>query len=71
MKSEAFIRIVQGSFGGAYLGIIVTHIPRILGYDYSPTQNAEIVASLIGLSLAGVVCIRENVRRRQAKASKD
>jgi hypothetical protein len=59
-----FRQIVQGSFGGAYVGIIATHIPSIFGYGYKPTQKAEIVASIVGLALAAMLCIREHRREK-------
>jgi hypothetical protein len=64
-----FERIVQGSFGGAYMGIIATHVPSIFGFGYRPTQKAELIASIVGLAIAAGICIREH--RREAATKSD
>jgi hypothetical protein len=61
-------QIIQGSFGGAYLGIIATHVPGILGFAWRPTQNVELLASVVGLALAAAICIRE--QRREERMGK-
>jgi hypothetical protein len=63
-----FERIIQGSFGGAYLGIIATHVPSIFGSGYRPTQNVELIASIVGLAIAAAICVREH-RREKPNAS--
>jgi hypothetical protein len=71
MTGDELMRIVLGSFGGAFIGIIAPHVPGTLGYGYRRPQNVELVASLVGFCLAATVCLREHVFSRQAKASKD
>jgi hypothetical protein len=63
-----FERIVQGSFGGAYLGIIATHVPSIFGSGYRPTQNVELIASIVGLAIAAGICVREHRRDAAERA---
>lgn len=57
-----FERIVGGSFGGAYMGIIATHVPSIFGFAYKPSQNVQLVAAIIGMVIAAAICVREHRR---------
>lgn len=61
-----FERIIQGSFGGAYLSVIATHVPSIFGSGYRPSQNVELVAALIGFMLAMGILVRERMKEKWA-----
>ncbi|NTF16848.1 hypothetical protein G6L37_00215 [Agrobacterium rubi] len=59
------MRVLSGSFGGAYLGSITLKIPSMLGYSYVPTQRADLIAALIGLVVGATICTMEYRRERK------